>query len=103
MAKSLFLIPLSHLSLNNMHLEGEGSLGADISTMTSVHKHSIEKIFHNRAKIRNIFSHLTLTPPVHFVQWHDSGGIARFSQGAGISTMYGQCESIQLKKSKEKV
>jgi hypothetical protein len=42
-------------------------------------------------------------PPVHFVQWHDSGGIARFSQGVGISTMYGQCESIQLKKSKEKV
>jgi hypothetical protein len=51
-----------------MHLEGEGSLGADISTMTSVHKHSIKKIFHNRAKIRNIFSHLALTPPVHFVQ-----------------------------------
>jgi hypothetical protein len=85
-----------------LHWEGEGSLRADISTMTSGVSIQLKK-FHIRAKIRNIFFSPLLTPPVHFVQRHSSRSSAQFSKGAHISTMRCWCIRIQLKKSNEKM
>jgi hypothetical protein len=38
-----------------LHKEGGGDLETDLSTMASVCKHSIEKIFHNKAEIGDTF------------------------------------------------
>jgi hypothetical protein len=86
-----------------LHWVGEGGVGTDISTMTSVRKHSIEKIFHNRAKIRNIFF-LTLCSRHLFNLFSGTAATAvpdlvRVLTYQQISTMHGQCVSIQLKKS----
>ena len=86
-----------------LHKEGGGDLETDLSTMASVRKHSIKKIISEQSRNwRYIFSHLVLTPPFQLFQWHGSVGRARFSQGADISTMHGQCVSIQLKNRSKK-
>jgi hypothetical protein len=87
-----------------LHWEGEGGLGTDISTMASVCKHSIEKIFHNRANIGNIFV-LTLCSCHLFNLFSGMAAAAaadlvRVLTYQQISTMHGQCISSQLKKSK---
>ena len=108
MAKSLFLNPLSHLSLKKGIF-----IVVCIRRVEVIWRRiyqpwhrcvsiQLKNISQQRRNWRYIFSHLVLTPHFQLFQWHGSVGRARLSQGADISTMHGQCVSIQLKNRSKK-